>query len=182
MNRITVNITIGGFLVGCALAFLPAASVTAVPAAPDEFILVQPDGTSFTALQWGDEWNNGVETISGYSILQQPDSWWVYARLTTGGLLGPALLEDKPRRVGIDSPTGLPLHLRPEVLRENPHSIASLGLACNSTGWSTDPHAHQCQNPDPAGEIQRSCGDIHGSHFPGCHVFHHRILRALVLP
>ena len=36
--------------------------VSAAPAAPTEFELTQPDGSTFTARQWGDEWQNGYET------------------------------------------------------------------------------------------------------------------------
>ncbi|MBN2258663.1 MAG: M6 family metalloprotease domain-containing protein [Anaerolineaceae bacterium] len=102
----------------------------ASPAAPVDFELTQPDGsTVFTARQWGDEWNHGIETIAGYSILQAPDGWWVYAELKADGLMAPALNGDSYRRVGIDSPGALPLHLRSTFMNENPHSPAAMSLA-----------------------------------------------------
>jgi M6 family metalloprotease-like protein len=88
-------------------------TVHASPAAPLEVTLTQPDGSRFSALPWGDEWLNGYETLSGYSVIQSPDGWWVYADLLPGGLLGPAVSEEQPFRVGIDSPRGLAAHLRP---------------------------------------------------------------------
>ena len=55
-------------------AFICTQPVEASPAAPVEFELIQPDGTTiFTAHQWGDEWNNGVETLEGYTIIQMED-------------------------------------------------------------------------------------------------------------
>ena len=115
-------------------AFLAIDRVDASPAAPIEFTLTQPDGFTFTATQWGDEWNNGVETAEGYSILQMGDGWWAYADLQTDGLLGPALHGQTPRRVGIDPPAGLPLHLRPGVYTENPNSPAAMALEPATAG------------------------------------------------
>ncbi|MGA9397201.1 MAG: M6 family metalloprotease domain-containing protein [Anaerolineaceae bacterium] len=110
-------------------AFLFTGRAEASPAAPIDLTLTQPDGaTTFTARQWGDEWNNGIETVEGYSILQLEDGWWVYAEVQADGLLGPVLVESAPRRVGIDSPEGLPLNLRSTVVRENPNSLELMGL------------------------------------------------------
>jgi M6 family metalloprotease-like protein len=106
----------------CALALLIFTSAQASPAAPLEFPLTQPDGTVFSARQWGDEWNHGFETLGGYTILQMTDGWWVYARATGDGLLASSLAGDSPLRVGLDSPGDLPLHLRPTALVENPHA------------------------------------------------------------
>ena len=110
-------------------AFLVNVRAEASPAAPIEFTLTQPDGkTSFLAHQWGDEWNNGTETFEGYSIVQMADGWWVYAGPQADGLLGPALINGKPRLVGIDKPGALTPHLRPEALVDNPNSIHNLGI------------------------------------------------------
>lgn len=117
-------ILIGAFLTGCLLALLGITSVQAAPAAPIDIPITQPDGTVFTARQWGDEWNHGYETTEGYSILQMEDGWWVYAEPQADGRLGPALEAGQPRRVGIDLPAGMPLHLRPTDLNENLHSAA----------------------------------------------------------
>ena len=84
----------------------------ASPAAPVEITLTQPDGTHFTAIQWGDEWNNGYETTAGYGILQMGDGWWVYARRLLNGSLDPVLSSEPVRRVGVDLPGDIPLHLR----------------------------------------------------------------------
>ena len=103
----------------CALALLVTGSAQASPAAPLDIPITQPDGTTFTARQWGDEWNHGFETLDGYTILQMADSWWVYARAAGDNLLSPS-----PLRVGLDSPGDLPLHLRPSALVQNPHAPA----------------------------------------------------------
>jgi M6 family metalloprotease-like protein len=87
---------------------------SASPAAPLEFTLTQPDGSSFPARAWGDEWSNGYETLAGYTIQQaSPDGWWVYARLQADGSLNPASSAQPILRVGIDVPEGLEKHLRP---------------------------------------------------------------------
>lgn len=123
------SVIIGVLAIGLALvcAFLFTGHAEASPAAPGDFTLTQPDGqTTFVARQWGDEWNHGVETIDGYSILQMADGWWAYAEPQTDGLMGLALLNGNPRLVGIDPPYGLPLHLRSTIFNENPHSLAKM--------------------------------------------------------
>lgn len=88
--------------------------VSAAPAAPIDLVLTQPDGTTFIGRQWGDEWQNGVETDAGYTILQDNDGWWVYAAPAADGTLSPALQTDAQRLVvGKDDPDGLSQHLRP---------------------------------------------------------------------
>jgi M6 family metalloprotease-like protein len=109
-------------LLACTLAMLSVSIARAGPVAGAEFPLTQPDGTTFMAQQWGDEWNNGVEDSAGYSIELLPDGWWVYSTLQSDGTLAPALAGGEPLRVGIDAPAGLDLHLRPADLRPNPHS------------------------------------------------------------
>lgn len=89
-------------------------NVSAAPAAPIDLVLTQPDGTTFSGRQWGDEWQNGVETDAGYAILQDSDGWWVYAAPAADGTLSPALQMGAQRLVvGKDDPQGLSLHLRP---------------------------------------------------------------------
>lgn len=101
-------------LTGVALLVL-ASPVQAAPAAPFEFEIVQPDGTTFTARAWGDEWLNGVETVQGYTILQDDDGWWAYAMPAEDGSLGVAGLQGTGRLVvGEPVPADLPLHVRPQ--------------------------------------------------------------------
>ena len=59
--------------------------VSAGPAAPNIETLEQPDGASFFARKWGDEWANGYETLEGYAISK---------RLRVGGYLPASLLKD----------------------------------------------------------------------------------------
>ena len=49
---------------------LPIDSVLAAPVEPAPVDLTQPDGTTFRALPFGDEWYNGVEYL-GYTILKE---------------------------------------------------------------------------------------------------------------
>ena len=122
------------------MSFLFTGRAEASPAAPIEFTLTQPDGkTSFLARQWGDEWNNGVETSEGYSIVQMADGWWAYAGPQADGLLGPALLDGKPRLVGIELPEKLAPHLRPTLLVNNPNSINNLRIKTPSLDGARAP-------------------------------------------
>jgi M6 family metalloprotease-like protein len=121
-------LSLGAICLAFACSLLFATRVEASPAAPHELTLTQPDGSRFTARQWGDEWNNGIETLDGYSILLTPGGWWAYANLQPNGRLGFALRDDQPLLVGQHDPVGLAPHLRATVTRENPKSPASLAL------------------------------------------------------
>lgn len=117
------------FLPGLILAMLMAACMAgiahAAPAAPIDLTLTQPDGATFSARQWGDEWQNGFETSNGYSILQTQDGWWVYAGANEKGSLAPAWSEAEMMVVGKAAPEGLPLHLRPAAV-PSPNSMSSI--------------------------------------------------------
>jgi len=65
---------------------LISVSVWAVPMAPIEVTLSQPDGTQFQARPRGDEYAYWMETIEGYTIVQQDDEWF-YATRTDDGRL-----------------------------------------------------------------------------------------------
>ena len=137
-------------------AFLATGHVVASPAAPIEFTLTQPDGkTTFSARQWGDEWNNGKETLEGYSIVQMPDGWWAYAGPQADGLLGPALVEGKPRLVGIDKPGDLTPHLRPAVQVDESQQCSKLGVQDPSPRWRQGTQPDEYQDPPAAGKIHR---------------------------
>jgi M6 family metalloprotease-like protein len=60
--------------------FCFAGTAFSVPAAPDIFEIRQPDGHVFQARQKGDEWNNRIETVEGYSIKKDFDGYWYYVR------------------------------------------------------------------------------------------------------
>lgn len=93
----------------CGLA-LPAAA-QAAPADPTQLVeLRQSDGTTILARAYGDEWSNGYETTSGYTIVRDGDDW-EYAEVSDGEL------EPSGLTVGEDSPAGLDKHVRPEAPR-----------------------------------------------------------------
>ena len=128
MNRVRVMwFGITAFCLAFLCAFVFTGRVEASPAAPVDITLTQPDGTTtFLARQWGDEWNHGYETIEGFTILPAADGWWVYAEPQADGLLAPALVDGAARKVGIDSPDGLALHLRPAAPAVNPNAASLL--------------------------------------------------------
>ena len=98
-------------LTACLITGLYFEAVLAAPAAPVEHTLLQPDGSNFIALQWGDEWSNGFETMDGYTIMQDESGWWVYADLVEGQLKAYSLA-GKTVPAGSDAPSELSTHLR----------------------------------------------------------------------
>ena len=75
-----------------------------MPALNEPFILTQPDGYSFKARLIGDEYNYRIETIGGYTIVQDSDKYWTYA-INANGKLRMSLYRVgfvNPNTVGID--------------------------------------------------------------------------------
>jgi len=71
----------------------------AAPVYTREILLRQPDGKTFIAIPFGDEWSNGLRTPSGHLITRDRlTGQWVYARPRDGRL------EPTGRVVGRDSP------------------------------------------------------------------------------
>jgi len=80
-----------------------------VPAAPFVHKLRQPTGETFSARQWGDEFQSGWETESGYTIhSDQEQSFWTYAGLDHKGEL-----TGSRHRVARDEPPAASKRLRP---------------------------------------------------------------------
>lgn len=103
-----------GMLTLAGMFVMPTTTVYAGPAAPIVITLPQPDGTTFQARAWGDEWSNGMETIERYTILLDPQSkYWVYAAPAFDKNLTPAIGPAGELVVGRDDPSGLAKHMRP---------------------------------------------------------------------
>ncbi len=109
MGSRTSRTSVIAYLVAIAV-LLTSAKALAVPASPDVHILTQPDGTSFEAVQWGDEWLHGLETSEGYTIvLSESTGFWEYARVSLSGELEPSGM-----RVGVQVLSdSMRLHVRP---------------------------------------------------------------------
>jgi M6 family metalloprotease-like protein len=106
-------------LLALAFCLLSVATALAGPAAPMTVTLTQPDGTTFTAAPYGDEWANGMETVDGFTIvLDETSGYWCFAMLDDEGQLIPSSL-----RAGIDEPAGSAPHLRGQS-PANPNSVA----------------------------------------------------------
>lgn len=119
----------------CLLLLLMTVEVSAAPVRPVEVILTQPDGTQFSAMPWGDERLNGMETTNGYTILLSPETgFWVYARLTKENSLAPRLAAEDELVVGRDDPSDLPKHIRPEQITDNNRSNIGLEGFTSSVG------------------------------------------------
>lgn len=133
-----IIIIIAGFLF---LTALPNMIVQASPASPNSFVVIQPDGTTFTAVQWGDEYQHGLETVEGYSIAQENSSgYWYYLSVGLDGTLAPAMQNSTLMIVGQDSPKGLKKHLRPSVTasaKSSTKSPAVVGATDSPTASGT---------------------------------------------
>ena len=108
LRYLLVSLVLGlGVLVG-----LDAASAS--PADPRPQTLTQPDGSTFTARLYGDEYVNGFETLAGYTVVQDTAGTWSFAEPTPGGRLRPSGLRPE---AGGRPPSGAALapHLRDET-------------------------------------------------------------------
>lgn len=59
----------------------------AVPMCPDPVTVTQPDGTTLTLVGHGDEYYHFVTTTDGYTVVQNSDGYYVYARCQEAGRL-----------------------------------------------------------------------------------------------
>ena len=120
------------YLVAIAMLLISAEAL-AVPACPIPITLTQPDGTSFRATLWGDEWLNGAETMDGYAVVQdQVTGYWEYARRSVKGDLMPSGLRPGPHDPAIE---GIERGLRPSLgmgARGLDHGDVSLPAAAPS--------------------------------------------------
>ncbi len=93
---------------------LRAAPAQAAPAAPVDIPITQPDGSTFTSRVWGDEYQHGMETLEGYTILKDEQTgYWIYAAAQDGTLAPARSTEQRLLVVGKDSPAALGKHARP---------------------------------------------------------------------
>ena len=90
------------------------ALASASPADPRPRTLTQPDGSSFTARLYGDEYVNGFETLAGYTVVRDATGTWSFAERTAAGRLQPSgLLPEADGRPPAGA--GLAPHLRDQV-------------------------------------------------------------------
>ncbi|MCL4535777.1 MAG: M6 family metalloprotease domain-containing protein, partial [Bacteroidetes bacterium] len=100
---------------------LAAAPALASPVAPIDVTIVQPDGTSFQAHPYGDEWTNGYETKDGYTLAREETTgFWEYADHDAAGRLKPS-----GWRPGKQSPPAVEKHLRDKTRAVNPNAAAA---------------------------------------------------------
>lgn len=80
----------------------------AVPASPNPFRLTQPNGKSFNATLVGDEWGYRIETVAGYTVIQDSEGYWTYAK-EVEGLIAPSpyrVLSSDPYFLGLTPHVG----------------------------------------------------------------------------
>ena len=59
--------------------------LNAKPAKPIISTLIQPDGSIFTSLSYGDEFMKITTTAEGHAIIRDNDGWWCYAIYNADG-------------------------------------------------------------------------------------------------
>ncbi|MDO9391787.1 MAG: immune inhibitor A [bacterium] len=117
-----------------ALALL-AEQAYAIPANPRPRMLTQPDGSKISAVLKGDEHFHFAEDADGYSIIQDQNGWWTFARQENGLLVASAYK------------AGQSYCPYSRYLRPNAEAVASLSQNANKMinvpaetrhKWSTD--------------------------------------------
>ena len=84
---------VSAFILLQLLILLTASDVSAVASSRELRTLTQPDGFTFQARQWGDEYSHGMETEEGYTVVfSDPLQNWTYAvHDDEGNLITPTL-------------------------------------------------------------------------------------------
>ena len=78
------------------LLLLHVCNMIAVPAHPGSSKVQQPDGTYVTIRLYGDEWLHYQTTDDGYTIIKNPQGYYVYAMLQDGELFPTNLTAHDP--------------------------------------------------------------------------------------
>ena len=103
-------------------SLLTVHEVYAMPCGPQESVIIQPDGTQFEALSWGDEFASGFETLEGYSITRQADGWWTYITDIQNNEQN-TLSRMGSLRVGVDNAPAVDLHFERNLILNTPLSL-----------------------------------------------------------
>jgi immune inhibitor A len=82
---------------------------TTYPPDPTPFILTQPDGSTFEARNVGEKIGGHMETLDGYSIVEDEEGWWTFAKKDDNGILISS--EYRIGKIDPDSIANLPRHL-----------------------------------------------------------------------
>jgi immune inhibitor A len=124
---------------------------------PTPFTLFQPDDTEFTGKKIGERVGGRVETLDGYSLVQDEEGWWTYADKGITGKLVPT--EHRVGKINPESIVGLIPHLSndpPEFRKmedeDLPHSTRApplnqtwkaIAIMLNFTDMNFDPGRNQ---------------------------------------
>ena len=98
--------------------------VYAVPASPDYFEVFQPDGSTFKARQYGDEFQGWTESESGHTILKNEiTNVWEYALQGPNGALS---LSGQQVVHQMEVPADIPKHLKPSRNIEIQNALSTM--------------------------------------------------------
>lgn len=93
-----------------------------VPAHPEEKVVAQPDGTTVTLRQYGDEYLHFTATADGYTVVRNQEGFYVYAALEEGVLVPTAFkAHDEASRNAAERSflSGVSKRLQPEMTKES---------------------------------------------------------------
>ena len=120
-------------LVALGLLLLFPLAANAGPPRPGVVTLTQPDGSTFQARVWGDEREHGMQTLTGYTILLDPQTqYWVYAVRSPAGALIPATGPQGKFVVGKSNPAALPKTVSPLAPLRNRAAISTAATRTNT--------------------------------------------------
>lgn len=127
---------LAGVLLAGAGLVLGAGPASAAPADPRVVALAQPDGSTFSARLWGDEFVNGYETEAGYTVVRGTGGRWEYAARDAAGRLQPTGTAPVGRG---EPPTGLGLrpHQRDRVELRRAEDRREAAQTAGRSGEST---------------------------------------------
>ena len=98
-------LSVAAFLVMCA-------PLEAGPAHEHYHSIFQPNGSTFVGSRFGDEYWNAVKTPAGYTLVQDSNNYWCYARKNASGEVVPTSVVYS---AGAAAPPGVSLNLWPDV-------------------------------------------------------------------
>lgn len=118
-------------MLGASAVLFVSLQAWAVPAAPIDVTLTQPDGTPIVARPRGDEYVSWLETTDGYTIVQSGTTWY-YATVNANNTIVPTNIA--VGQAGKSSLSGLRPHMHPSVDPRHYEKRFPRKLAAKGTG------------------------------------------------
>ena len=134
-HRLLLVLVAAATSAGVAL-LLSCGPAAAAPADPRVVPVVQPDGSTFSARLWGDEFVNGYETAAGFTVVRGATGRWEYARRDADGRLRATGVAPVGRR-GPPPGLGLRPHQRDAADLRRAEGLREAAQTAGASGEST---------------------------------------------